>query len=162
MAKKHHLVVNIGQQILFHYGDGQLLKQYPVSTAAKGAGNAQDSYQTPLGLHQIKEKIGDDCTVNEVFIGRQPQGNLLDWQNADKKLPDDIISSRILWLSGLEAGINQGGNVDTYQRYIYIHGTNEEDKIGQPVSHGCIRMLNKDVIELYSQVEIGCEVLIEE
>ena len=162
MTKKHHLIVNIGQQKLFHYYGDELLKHYPISSSAKGVGNTEGSYQTPLGLHQIKEKIGDNCEAYEVFIGRQAQGNYFELQAANKKLPDDIISSRILWLDGLEAGINQGGNVDTYQRYIYIHGTMDEDKIGQPVSHGCIRMLNKDVIELYSQLEIGCEVLIEE
>jgi len=162
MAKKHRLLVNIKQQQLFYYGDEKLLKQYPISSSEKGVGNLQDSYQTPLGLHQIKEKIGDGCEIYEVFIGRQPQGNFFELQNSDIELPDDIISSRILWLDGLEAGINQGGDVDTYQRYIYIHGTMDEDKIGQPVSHGCIRMLNKDIVELYSQLEIGCEVLIEE
>ena len=97
-----------------------------------------------------------------MFIGRQPQGNFYALKDSDKTLPEDVITSRILWLAGLEPGINQGGDVDTYQRYIYIHGTVEEDKIGQPVSHGCIRMLNKDVIELYDQLEVGCHVRIEE
>ncbi len=162
MTKKHHLIVNIGQQKLFHYYGDELLTCYPISSSAKGVGNAQGSYQTPLGLHQIKEKIGDGCAEHEVFIGRQPQGDFFALQASEKKLPDDIISSRILWLDGLEKGINKGGNVDSYQRYIYIHGTMDEDKIGQPVSHGCIRMRNKDVIELYAQLDVGCKVLIEE
>ncbi len=162
MAEKYHVHVSLHQQLLSLFCESRLIKQYPVSTSARGAGNLQESYQTPLGLHQIREKIGGDCQAYEVFIGRQPQGNFYALKDSDKTLPEDVITSRILWLAGLEPGINQGGDVDTYQRYIYIHGTVDEDKIGQPVSHGCIRMLNKDVIELYDQLEVGCHVRIEE
>jgi len=141
---------------------GNLLHQYPVSTSRYGTGNTNGSEQTPLGLHRIKDKLGGAMPVNEVFIGRVPHGNLDECIARGIELPDDVIMSRILWLEGMEPGRNQGGYVDTYQRYIYIHGTNHEDSIGTPSSIGCIRMCNKDIVELFRQVEKGSEVLIEE
>lgn len=141
---------------------GQLLKQYTVSTSKFGTGNQNGSEQTPLGLHRIKDKLGGAMPVNEVFIGRVPHGNLDECKERGVELPDDVIMSRILWLEGMEPGRNQGGYVDTYQRYIYIHGTNHEDKIGKPSSIGCIRMRNEDIVDLFRLVEVGSEVLIEE
>lgn len=135
---------------------------YPVSTSSYGPGNQNGSFKTPLGEHSIAQKIGDGCPVNEVFIGRQPQGVLDDIKSSDKVLSDDIITSRILRLQGEEPGVNQGADIDSYQRYIYIHGTPEEGKIGQPASHGCVRMRNQDVIDLYEQVDVHCRVLIQE
>jgi hypothetical protein len=154
--------INVTQQQLKLFDeDGNLLQQYPVSTSRYGTGNQNGSEQTPLGLHRIKDKIGGAMPVNEVFIGRLPHGNLDECTERGVELPDDVIMSRILWLEGMEPGRNQGGYVDTYQRYIYIHGTSEEDKIGTPASIGCIRMLNADIVELYRLVESGTEVLIE-
>ncbi len=150
------------QQLRLLDGDGHLLHQYPVSTSKYGVGNENSSEKTPLGLHRIKEKLGGAMPVNEVYIGRVPHGNLEECQQRGVDLPDDVIMSRIMWLEGMEPGRNQGGYVDTYQRYIYIHGTNHEDSIGTPASIGCIRMRNDDVIDLFRQVEIGSEVLIEE
>jgi L,D-transpeptidase YbiS len=141
---------------------GQVLHQYPVSTSKYGTGSRNDSNQTPLGLHRIKEKIGGAMPVNEVFIGRMPHGNLEECIEAGEELPEDVITSRIMWLEGMEPGKNQGSSVDSYQRYIYIHGTSDEDSIGTPASIGCIRMLNKDVVELFRLVEPGTEVMIEE
>lgn len=141
---------------------GQLLKQYSVSTSKFGTGSQNGSEQTPLGLHRIKDKLGGAMPVNEVFIGRVPHGNLDECKERGVELPDDVIMSRILWLEGMEPGRNQGGYVDTYQRYIYIHGTNHEDKIGMPSSIGCIRMRNEDIVDLFRLVEVGSEVLIEE
>ena len=141
---------------------GQLLKRYSVSTSKFGTGNQNGSEQTPLGLHRIKHKLGGAMPVNEVFIGRVPHGNLDECKERGVELPDDVIMSRILWLEGMEPGRNQGGYVDTYQRYIYIHGTNHEDKIGVPSSIGCIRMCNEDIVDLFRLVEVGSEVLIEE
>lgn len=126
-----------------------------------GSGNRDGSYQTPLGKHRICEKIGDKASEHEVFIGRQPRGQLPHLRDSGAQLPDDIIMARILRLQGLEPGINQGGNVDSYDRYIYIHGTSDEDSIGRPASHGCIRMRNRDVMELYDIVEADCTVIIE-
>ena len=142
--------------------EGRELQQYPVSTSKYGTGNRNGSEQTPLGLHRIKDKLGGAMPVNEVFIERVPHGNLEECQQRGVDLPDDVIMSRIMWLEGMEPGRNQGGYVDTYQRYIYIHGTNHEDQIGTPTSIGCIRMRNQDVVDLFRLVEVGSEVLIEE
>lgn len=141
---------------------GELLQQYLVSTSKFGTGNQNGSEQTPLGLHRVKDKLGGAMPVNEVFIGRVPHGNLDECKQHGVELPDDVIMSRILWLEGMEPGRNQGGYVDTYQRYIYIHGTNDEEHIGTPSSIGCIRMRNQDVVDLYRHLEVGSEVLIEE
>ena len=132
-----------------------------ISTSKYGVGNEEGSYKTPTGKHCVAEKIGADVSINEVFVGRKPQGVLDELKNTGTDLPEDIITSRIIWLKGLEPGFNQGGNVDSYERYIYIHGTDEEEKIGSPASHGCIRMRNDDVIDLFDQIEEGCEVILE-
>jgi len=155
--------INVSKQLLILFDEsGALLRQYPVSTSKYGTGNVNGSEKTPLGLHRIKDKLGGAMPVNEVFIGRVPQGNLEECQSRGVDLPDDVIMSRILWLEGMEPGRNKGGYVDTYQRYIYIHGTNHEEDIGTPASIGCIRMRNQDVVDLYRLVEVGSEVLIEE
>lgn len=150
------------QQLRLLDEDDNLLKQYPVSTSKYGAGSENGSEKTPLGLHRVKDKLGGAMPVNEVYIGRVPQGDLEECQQRGVNLPDDVIMSRIMWLEGMEPGRNQGGYVDTYQRFIYIHGTNHEDSIGTPASIGCIRMRNDDVVDLFRQVEVGSEVLIEE
>lgn len=155
--------INVGQQKLYLYDDnGELLSEYPVSTSKYGAGNESGSEKTPLGLHRIREKVGGAMPMNMVMVGREPLGMLEDCIRDGVALPDDVITSRIMWLEGMEPGRNQGGHVDTHNRYIYIHGTSDEDSIGTPASIGCIRMLNADVVELYRQVETGTEVLIEE
>lgn len=155
--------INLTEQQLNLLDDaGKVLQQYPVSTSKYGSGNQNGSEQTPLGLHRIKDKLGGAMPVNEVFIGRVPHGNLDECKERGVDLPDDVIMSRILWLEGMEPGRNQGGYVDTYQRYIYIHGTNHEDSVGTPSSIGCIRMCNNDIVDLFRLVEKGSEVLIEE
>ena len=155
--------INVAQQQLSLFDEaGNLLHQYSVSTSKNGTGNQNGSEQTPLGLHRIKDKLGGAMPVNEVFIGRVPHGNLEECIERKVDLPDDVIMSRIMWLEGMEPGRNQGGYVDTYQRYIYIHGTNNEDSIGTPSSIGCIRMCNNDIVELFRLVDVGSEVLIEE
>ena len=151
--------VNISEQTLTLLDEqNNHLAVYPVSTSKYGAGCQNGSEKTPLGLHRIKDMIGGAMPINEVFINRMPHGSLDECVERGLELPDDVITSRIMWLEGMQPGMNQGGYVDTYQRYIYIHGTSEEDKIGQPASIGCIRMLNKDIVELYRQLETGCEV----
>lgn len=150
------------QQLTLLDETGELLQTYPVSTSKYGTGNKNGSEKTPLGLHRIKDKLGGAMPVNEVFIGRIPHGSLEECQERGVDLPDDVVMSRIMWLEGMEPGRNRGGYVDTYQRYIYIHGTNHEDDIGIPSSIGCIRMRNDDVVDLFRQVELGSEVLIEE
>ena len=132
-------------------------RRYPVSTALKGVGNRQDSYQTPLGIHRIRQKIGGGEPTGMVFEARQPTGRVArDLDNREK----DEITSRILWLDGLEEGVNRGGVHDTFSRFIYIHGTSDEKRIGRPVSAGCIRMRNDDVIELFDDVLVNDIVII--
>lgn len=157
------ITIDVAEQLLSLFDeDGNLLRQYPVSTSKNGTGNQNGSEQTPLGLHRIKDKLGGAMPVNEVFIGRVPHGSLDECIERGVELPDDVIMSRIMWLEGMEPGRNQGGYVDTYQRYIYIHGTNHEDSIGTPSSIGCIRMRNADIVELFRLVDTGSEVLIRE
>lgn len=163
MTSSHRIRIKISEQKLYLQDAEQtVIKTYPISSSAFGIGNQSGSYKTPLGEHIIVEKIGDAAAEMEVFIARKPRGKLSELEKQEITLPEDIITSRILWLQGQQPGINQGGDVDSYQRYIYIHGTSEEDKIGRPASHGCIRMMNADVIELYDLVSPGCPVSIEE
>jgi hypothetical protein len=149
--------VVVSEQKLYHRRKTGVVCTYPISTAAKGVGNEQGSYQTPLGKHAIKYKIGEGELPFTAFVARQARGI---FSPEDKSLRDDWILSRILWLEGKQTGINKRGKVDTFKRYIYIHGTDEEDKIGKPVSHGCIRMNNDDVMDLFAHVRCGETVVI--
>lgn len=156
--------INIAEQKLYLLDESGTTRiaEYPVSTSKYGVGNEDGSNRTPLGLHRIKDKIGGAMPLNEVFIGRVPQGSLAECIERGAELPEDVITSRILWLEGMEPGRNCGGYVDSFQRYIYIHGTSDEGNIGTPASIGCIRMRNDDIVELYRLVDIGSEVMIEE
>ena len=143
------------------YPDGDMLiRQYPISTSANGLGEANGSHCTPRGRHRIAEKIGAFAPLCSAFKSRQPTGEV--WTpELDAEFPGrDWILTRILWLEGLEPGKNKGGSVDSHNRYIYIHGTNEEHKLGSPASHGCIRMKNADIAELFDLVKEGTEVRI--
>lgn len=131
------------------------LCEYPVSTALNGAGEAEGSYCTPRGRHRVVQKIGADAPLFAVFKARVPTGEIWTPEMEAKTPGSDWILSRILWLEGMEPGKNQGGTVDSHARYIYIHGTNEESKIGTAVSHGCIRMRNADVVDLFERVPVG-------
>jgi lipoprotein-anchoring transpeptidase ErfK/SrfK len=120
-------------------------------------GNRADSFKTPVGVHRVRQKIGGDQPSGMIFEGRVAMGQIAgSFDNRDK----DEITSRILWLDGLEEGVNKGGVYDTFDRYIYIHGTSDEKRIGKPVSAGCIRMKNCDVIELFDAVMVDDIVLI--
>ena len=133
---------------------GQPVGGWVISTAANGTGSEKGSDKTPLGLHKISEKIGDGAPLGAIFKARQNTGKqveILTAPGADSK--DDYVTSRIMWLEGLEPGVNKGGDVDSKERYIYIHGTGEEGKLGTPASHGCIRMKNADVINLFNRVD---------
>ena len=133
-------------------------KSYSISTAANGLGNRVDSNKTPIGIHRIKQKIGGGEPQGMVFKARVSTGQI---SNKTDNREEDEITSRILWLDGLEQGFNKGNVHDTYERYIYIHGTSDEKRIGQPVSHGCIRMKNQDVIELFDEVLVNDIVIIQ-
>jgi len=142
--------------------DGDTLAVYSISTARNGVGCEKNSGCTPLGAHIIRAKIGSDMPENTVFIGRRPTGEIWTPQLADQYPDRDWILTRILWLSGKELGKNRLGNVDSMQRYIYIHGTPDTEPMGQPCSHGCVRMRNADVVELFDSVRVGTSVEIVE
>ena len=155
------IVVSIDQQKLWHIR-GQDCETYVVSTARAGRGCIEDSHQTPDGLHQVGEKIGAGAVPGTVFKARQSTGKLASEWGASE---DNLITSRILWLDGLEPGHNQGvacdGKVvDTKRRFVYIHGTNQSAKLGQPNSHGCVLLSDPDVIRLFDLVPVGTRVLI--
>jgi L,D-transpeptidase YbiS len=141
-------------------GDGELLSQYAVSTAANGVGCEKDSGCTPLGQHIIRAKIGDGAQTSAVFVGRRATGEICTPELMAQFPERDWILTRILWLSGTEHGVNRLGNVDTMQRYIYIHGTPDSTEMGKIGSHGCIRMRNDDVIALFDMVPVGTPVSI--
>ena len=159
-AMTYKIDIDISQQRLYLKKNDDLIKSYPISSSKYGEGSTENSNMTPLGLHVIKEKIGTDVPINTLFISRINTKRTVNIENSRNKTKDDHITSRILWLDGLEEGINKGKGVDSYSRYIYIHGTHEEGLIGEKASHGCIRMLNNDVIDLYNYVNIGTEVYI--
>ena len=133
-----------------------------VATASNGPGELRDSECTPRGWHRIRARIGAGCPVNTVFAGRRPTGEIYSPALKLAHPGRDWILTRILWLCGMEPGRNRFGNVDTMRRYIYIHGCPDEDAMGIPSSHGCIKMRNKDVIELFGRVTTGTRVLIQE
>jgi hypothetical protein len=151
------LWVSVTRQELYGIERGRLRFAYPCSTAKKGVGNRENSHQTPLGWHQIDERIGDGLPCGAVFKERTYTGQV--W-SSDQTTERDLILSRILWLRGLEAGVNAGPGVDSYARYIYIHGTPAEAQLGLPASLGCIRLSNKHVVELFDRTTAGTRVLI--
>ena len=118
------------------------------------------TFKTPTGLHTIVEKIGQDAPLGTLFVKKKNVGSVVNINKSDTTLANDEITSRILSLKGEELGINKGSKIDSYARGIYIHGTSDEATIGRPASHGCIRMINQDVIKLFDNVQIGTKVLI--
>lgn len=157
-----HIEVDISLQQLSLIKDDKIIKKYIVSTAKNGVGEINGSEKTPRGNHIIRAKIGTNMPVNTVFVGRRPTGEYYSTQLKQKQPERDWILTRILWLSGIEIGKNRLGNVDTMRRFIYIHGCPEEDEVGVPGSHGCIKMRNKDILELYDLVPYGTRVIIHE
>lgn len=131
---------------------GVVLRRYDVSTAARGAGEQRGSYCTPRGRHLVRAKIGADAAPNTVFVGRRPTGEIYSEALAARFPGRDWILTRILWLSGSERGFNRLGEVDTMRRYVYIHGSPDDVPMGVPGSHGCVRMRNAEVIELFDLV----------
>jgi len=158
MSDAIHLLIRIGAQTLELRDGDRLLACYRVSTARNGPGEARDSGCTPRGCHRIRARIGAGCPVNTVFVGRRPTGEIYDAALAARELGRDWILTRILWLTGAEPGRNRGGAVDTLRRYIYIHGCPDEIPLGLPLSHGCIRMRNADLVALFDRVRVGTRV----
>ena len=153
------LVVRIGTATLQYFRSGVLLKSFVISTSKRPPSNVKHSLGTPRGLHEIAERIGAGQPPGMVFKARVPSGRHFS-ELPDSEMDGNAVTTRILWLRGLEPGVNRGGEVDSYERYIYIHGTNHEDRIGQPISAGCVLMRNLDIIELYDEIRTGDHVLI--
>ena len=153
-----HINVDISQQRMYLFNQNKLVKSYPVSTSSFGEGQIENSFKTPLGKHVISELFGTNVDKNEIFVNRVLINRKATIIDNSIDTDNDFITSRIMWLKGLEDGKNLGGNVDSYSRYIYIHGTQEEGLIGKKASHGCIRLFNHDVIELYELIEEGTTV----
>lgn len=153
--------ISIAEQTLRLFDEGgACLRTWSVSTAANGAGEREGSGCTPRGRHVVRARIGAGAPPGAVFRGRRPTGEVWSPELAAQHPERDWILSRILWLSGCEPGFNRLGEVDTMRRYIYIHGTPNDQPMGVPLSHGCVRMRNADVIELFERVPVGTEVLI--
>jgi lipoprotein-anchoring transpeptidase ErfK/SrfK len=161
MSDQVSLYLNLCEQRLYLSSScGDI--SYEVSTALNGAGEANGSGCTPRGEHLIRAKIGAGMPMNAVFVGRRFTGEIYTEALAEQYPTRDWILTRILWLSGLQKGVNRLGCVDTMRRYIYIHGTPDSEPMGVPVSHGCIRMRNRDIIELFDKVPVGTRLVIEE
>lgn len=154
--------VSIDEQRLQYLESGHVVMDVAVSTAANGPGEIMHSECTPRGRHLIRAKIGTGAPENTVFVGRRASGEIYT-PNLKQQHPDrDWMLTRILWLSGLEPGKNRLGNRDSMRRYIYIHGCPDEDAMGTPSSHGCVKMRNSEVIKLFDRVPVGTQVLIQE
>ena len=154
------LIVDISEQRLYFMQNDKILESFPISTSKYGEGSVVNSFKTPLGMHEIKEKIGENAEINSIFISRINTMRKAEIYKSIYDSSNDYVTSRILWLSGLEVGLNKGSGIDSYNRYIYIHGTHEEGLIGQKASDGCIRMFNKDVVHLFNIVSKGTKVYI--
>lgn len=154
----HALYVSLGEQKLYHYQLGQLTTAYDARFGINPPSCIENSLGTPTGLHKIDEKIGGDAPAGMVFVGRVPTGRCY-WEYAPEETKN-FITSRILWLRGLEPGHNSGPGCDSHDRYIYIHGTNREDTFETSTSHGCVQLRNTDVIALFDAVHSGTLVLI--
>lgn len=146
------------QQLELLNDAGCLLRRYVVSTALKGAGEVSGSFCTPRGQHIIRAKIGSGCVENSVFVRRRPTGEIYTPELGAQFPERDWILTRILWLSGCDVGFNRLGKRDTMRRYIYIHGTPDSELMGEARSHGCIRMRNADLLELFDLIPVGTAV----
>jgi lipoprotein-anchoring transpeptidase ErfK/SrfK len=155
----HYLKVIISEQKMYLYEGNELINTYEVSTSRFGIGNKKNSFKTPLGRHRIIEKIGADVPEGGIFKQKKFSGQTF---HGKKEHNNDLITTRILILEGMEPGKNSGDGIDSKDRGIWIHGTHEEEKIGTPASHGCIRLKNSDVIDLYERIKTGSVVEIEE
>ncbi len=157
----HWLWVDVASQRLVLVEGSTPRVEWPISTARAGIDGRQDSQGTPPGLHRIEQKIGADEPRGAVFKSRTPTGDV--WPDRMSGLQDDtddLILTRVLTLAGMQDGINRGPGCDSRERYIYLHGTNHESEIGKPVSHGCVRLRNDDMLDLFARVEAGDPVVV--
>lgn len=153
------LTASIANQRLYLWENRECTKVYTISTSEKEPSNVENSFGTPRGLHRIAKKIGDREPLGMVFKGRKPVGQTY-WDYLKPPEEKNLITTRILWLEGLEAGVNQGPGVDSFNRYIYIHGTDREHLIGTPISSGCLLLKNNEMLELFNATEEGSLVFI--
>ena len=154
------LYVDIDKQSMIHLNKGKIQNVYPISSSSYGTGSKENSLKTPLGKHEIYKKIGYNLPENAILKGRVWNGAIADIIKEPIDTDFDHVTSRILWLDGLEIGKNKGKGIDSRNRFIYIHGTAEEGLIGKPASDGCIRMYNSDVIKLFDLVDEKAQVWI--
>lgn len=157
-----HVVIDLKMQRLTLFEGDTTRCEFPVSSAANGPGEQMGSGCTPRGLHTARALIGRDLPSGSVFVARRATGEVYTHQLALQHPGRDWILSRIIWLRGCEAGRNRFGEVDTMRRFIYIHGCPDTEPMGEPASHGCIRMRNKDIVELFDLLAPGISVLIRE
>lgn len=153
-----NIKIDITRQVLELFENGRLVRSYAISSARNGTGQLKGSYCTPLGRHIVRAKIGAGQPENTVFVARRPTGEIYGPELAARFPGRDWILTRILWLSGCEVGHNRLGEVDTMRRYIYIHGSPDAVSMGTPGSIGCIRMRNRDVIDLFDRISPGIPV----
>jgi len=156
------LHLSLAEQCLYGFARGQLCLRLPVSTAAKGAGERNGSGCTPRGRHIVRAKIGAGLPLGAVLSGRRWTGEIYSEALAQQFPERDWILTRILWLSGCERGRNRLGEVDTFRRYIYLHGTPDTEPMGVPTSHGCIRLRNQAIEQLFERVPLYCPLQIEQ
>ena len=160
--EKQQIIISISRQQLILLNHDEPERDYSVSTALNGPGEQLNSSCTPRGKHRVRLIIGRGCALNTVFIGRRASGEIYSDELGLQQPQRDWILTRILWLTGEQSGFNRGGDCDTLKRYIYIHGTPPSKPMGEPLSHGCIRMRNHDIVELCELVGAGTEVIINE
>ncbi|MCP4403158.1 MAG: L,D-transpeptidase [bacterium] len=149
------IIIQVSEQTLYLLKNDSIVASYPTSASAYGIGSRAGSNKTPLGAHRISETFGSGAPLGTVFRSRVNTGKVVRIYTDDTDVEDDLVTTRIMWLDGLEPGVNKGAGIDSHSRYIYIHGTQEEGLIGRPASHGCIRMKNQDVVQLFEQVKVG-------
>lgn len=160
-SSENVILIVAKEQTLYLLHKGTPIEKHTISTSEFGIGSQSGSNKTPAGVHVVTQKYGAKAKLGTIFKARANTGRVAEiLTEKGKRSRADNVTSRILWLSGLEKGINKGGNVDSHRRYIYIHGTDEEGRLGSPASHGCIRMNNQAVIDLYKRVPVGTLVVI--
>ncbi len=152
---EYAIIVNPENQMLYLVRNDSIHRTFIISTGKNGLGSEANSGKTPTGTHRIKQKFGDGAEAGAIFVARANTGKISTIHTDETNIKKDHVTTRIIWLEGLEEGVNKGKGIDTYNRYIYIHGTPEEGLLGQPASQGCIRMKNIEVIELYDMVPEG-------
>jgi len=155
-----HIDIDISQQKLTLFQGTDIVTSYAVSTGKNGVGQLRGSECTPLGKHIVRAKIGQTAEENTVFVGRRETGEIFSESLREQYPQRDWILTRILWLSGVESGVNRSGDVDTMRRYIYIHGCPDSDSFSSPSSHGCVKMHNKDVMDLFDKIDVGIPVFL--